>query len=84
MLQPKFQASESGGSEEDFRTFFCVFLCLNLGSPDPGLCVGPWGLYLNKLGKGPPGNANNAVTIVSLIGDELCQIILKSMHKCTN
>ena len=55
MLQTNFQASKpSNSEEEDFLIFFYVFLRFEPRTPDH---LGPWDLGLNKLGKGPQGNA---------------------------
>ena len=59
MLHTQFQASKPSGSEkEDF--FFLYFSMYFNGSnlrPSGQGHLGPWDLHLNKLGKGPLGNA---------------------------
>ena len=57
MLHIKFQASEPSCSEEDFWIFSMFFFNSNLGPH-----LGPMGLGLNKLGKGPPGNATYQIS----------------------
>ena len=52
MLHTKLEASEPSGSEEEDFDFFYVFYGLNLRPLAQGY-LGPWGLCLNKLGKGP-------------------------------
>ena len=62
MLHTKFQASRpSGSEEEDLQIFIYVFLWLKPGTPGqrPSWTLGPGakGHHLNKLGRGPLGNA---------------------------
>ena len=47
------------------RRFFNIFLCISMvGTYDPLARghLGPWDLGLNKLGKGPPGNATYQIS----------------------
>ena len=53
MLHTKFQTSgPSGSEEEDFLIYFYV----RTKDPLARGHLGPWGLHLNKIGKGPLGN----------------------------
>ena len=62
MLHTKFQASKPSGSEEvDFLIFFMYFHGLNLRPLARGH-LGPWDLHLNKLGRGPQGNATYQIS----------------------
>ena len=63
MLQTKFQASKpSGSEEEDFFEYFTMhFYGLNLRPLTEGH-LGPWDLHLNKLGRGPLGNATYQIS----------------------
>ena len=74
MLKTKFQASEPSSSEaEDF--FFHLFLCISMVRTWDSLAwgyFGPWGLGLNKLGKGPLGNAKYLIS-----SKHLKQVVLK-------
>ena len=59
MLHIKFQASVPSGSEEADFLFF--FLCISMIQTWDSLVqdhLGPWDICLNKLGKGPLGNAS--------------------------
>ena len=57
MRHTEFQASKPSGSEETgFLIFSMYFYCSNLGPTDRGH-LAPWDLHLNKIGKGPLGNA---------------------------
>ena len=57
MLHTKFQASKPSGSEEDdFLILFYVFLRFEPRTPWRRTILD---LHLNKLGKGPLGNASN-------------------------
>ena len=68
MLHTKFPASKPRNSEEeDFLIFSMYFYGLNLG-PLPRGHLQTWHLHLNKLGKGPLGNA--AYQISSILGSE--------------
>ena len=59
MLHTKFQTSgPSSYEEEDFCIYFYAFLWFDPGA-GPSWTLGPW---LNKLGKGPPGNATYQIT----------------------
>ena len=58
MLYTQFQASKPSGSEEE--DFFYIFLCISMVHTQDPLArghLGPRDLHLNKLGKGPLGNA---------------------------
>ena len=56
MLHTEFQATKPSGSEEkSFEYFSLYFYDLNLSLAQVHL--GTWDLHLNKLGKGPLGNA---------------------------
>ena len=58
MLHTKFQASEPSGSEEEgFWIYFYAFLWFQPGTSWPGAILNPGIFVLNKLGKGPLGNA---------------------------
>ena len=62
MLYTKFYGSKPNSSEEeDFLIFFMYFYGLNLGPPAAGH-LGTCDLHLNKLGKGPLGNATNQIS----------------------
>ena len=58
MQHSKFQVSELINSKEEdfFKYIFMYFYSLNLGTPsaEPSQTLG---FHLNRLGKGPPGNA---------------------------
>ena len=60
MLNTRFQASKPSGSEEDFSMYIYD---LNLGPPGAGH-LGTWDLHLNKLCKGPLGNATYYISSV--------------------
>ena len=64
MLVTEFQASKPNSSEEeDFLIFFMHFYGLNLGPTATGH-LGTWDLHLNKLGKGPLGNATYQISSI--------------------
>ena len=65
MLVTEFQASKpSGSEEEDFLIYFSMyFYGLNL-QPMARSHLGPWDLHLNKLGKGPLGNATKQISSI--------------------
>ena len=58
MLHTELQASKPRGSEKEyfFFIFSMYFYDLNQG-PQVRDHLGPWDLHLNKIGKGPLGNA---------------------------
>ena len=57
MLHTEFQASKPSGSEKKiFEYFSMYFYGSNLQSL-ARIHLGPWDLHLNKIGKGPLGNA---------------------------
>ena len=57
MLHNKLQASKPSDSEEEdlFFFFLCIFMVLNLARG----YLGNWDIHLNKIGKGPLGNATD-------------------------
>ena len=59
MLHTKFQTSGPSGFEEE--DFLIYFYGLNLGPMAWGH-VGPWDLFFNKLGNGPPGNSKYQIS----------------------
>ena len=65
LVHTKFQASKPSGSEENFGIFFYVFSMyfygLKLG-PLARSHLAPWDLHLNKIGKGPLGNAKYQIS----------------------
>ena len=65
MFHIKVQASEPSGSEagDFFKIFFMGFYQSNLGPPG-AKPFGPGELGLNKLGKGPLGNATYQISII--------------------
>ena len=64
MLHTKFPASKpSNYEEEDFLIFSMYFYGLNLGPLAWGH-LGSWDLYLNKIGKRPPGKATDLISSI--------------------
>ena len=64
MLVTEFQTSKpSGSEEEDFEYFSMYFYGLNL-QPLLRSHLGPWDLHLNKIGKGPLGNATIQISSI--------------------
>ena len=64
MLVTEFQASKpSGSEEEDFEYFSMYFYGSNL-QPLARSHLGPWDLHLNKIGKGPLGNATIQISSI--------------------
>ena len=58
MLYTQFQASKpSGSKEEDFFLYFSMYFNGSHLDPLARGHLGPRDLHLNKLGKGPLGNA---------------------------
>ena len=64
MLHTKFQPSKQSGSEKKiFEHFSMYFYGLNLGPPGMGH-LRTWDLHLNKIGKGPLGNATYQISSI--------------------
>ena len=64
MLCTKFQASKPSGTEvEDFLIFFYVLLRFDPRTPWRW-AIFKWDLYLNKLGKGAPGNVTYPISSI--------------------
>ena len=64
MLHTEFQASKPNGfEEEDFLIFFYVFLWFKPRTPGADHLLS-WDLHLNKLGKGPLGNATYQISSI--------------------
>ena len=63
MLHIKFHKSEQSGSAEDFEFFFIHYYGLNIGPLVWGH-LGPRDFHLNKLGKGPLGNASYQISSI--------------------
>ena len=66
----------SGSEEEDIFIFFYVFLWFEPKSPWHGGHLGPWDLGLNKLGKGPLGNATYQISTSKPSGSEEEDILI--------
>ena len=61
MLVTEFKASKPSGSEEEYFSIYFYGLILQ---PLARSHLGPWDLYLNKIGKGPLGYATIKISSI--------------------